>query len=556
MPRQSNIKLRRGTTAAWASAAPVLDAGEIGWDSSTRTVKVGDGSTAFPTLPGHAPSVVSIPAPTGELDDAALFTAAEALLPAAGGDIHLGSGTFKLPAGFSFSKRVDLVGQGMGQFEGSPTRVECTSATVDCLTFTVDGSTIRDLSVVNTAGSTPTAGCGVRFTNARWSRVDRILVSRFWNDIQVDAGWYYTIKDCAVIDGVNYGIYLRDTATGAFDWGDPSIEGCTITKYNVGANSGSAVRWESGGGVRFVNNKINGGTTPPGTAYSTGKYEYGLDLQVADGGTTSVLVVAGNSIENFVWTGIRVGMLGPSNTGVFAKMSITGNEFLGTLATGIGIAIRPNAVNTTFGHISIAGNVIDTCATGISVGAVRGVSIGANTYRNIGSAVIEKWSSNELTDTNVDLAQQVVTGDNVNLYLEPTPTSVSSVGPFAQGRWTVERETGSVTSNSAYTQLYRIGVPQFGVGHLDVTIYGNLAGVGGSLYKAQVTYVRTTGAVTATVLGTPVAVNGPFDVTFDTATTAGDVLIGVKRNGASGTALTGRAVVVIDGNVDQIKKGT
>lgn len=503
-----------------------------------------------------AAAPVTIGAPTGGADDAALFTAAEARLPATGGNIELGPGTFQLPSGYSFTKRVTLTGQGMGQYEASPTRIECTSATSDCLVFTIDGSTVSDLSVVNTAGSTPTAGTGIRFTNGRWARVDRVLVSRFYDDVAVEAGWYYTIKDSAVIDPIRYGAYLRDTAAGAFDWGDPSVSGCTFTKYNVGTNTGSAVRWESGGGVRFVDNKINGGTTPPSTAYSTGKFEYGLDLQVSDGGTTSVLVVTGNSIENFVWAGVIVGMKGPSNTGVFAKMTIGTNEFLGTLATGIGIAIRPNAVNTTFGHVNITGNVIDTCAYGISAGAIRGVSIGPNTYRNIGSSCIEKWSANDLTDTWIDLAGQVVTGDNVNVYIETTATAVSSVGPFAQGRYVVERETGNITSNSAYTNMYRVGVPQFGVGILRVTVYGNLSGIGGSLYDAQATYVRTTGAVTATVLGTPTTVNGPFDVTLDTTTSSGDILIGVKRNGSSGTALTGRVVVQVDGNVDQIKKGT
>lgn len=554
--RQTNLKPRRGTAAQWVAANPTLAAGEIGFETDTGVIKVGDGSTTWTSSLGVNAAITSIPTPTGGLDDSALFTAAVAQLPATGGTIVLGPGVFKLPSGFSFSKRVYLEGQGMGNFEASPTRIECTSATADALTFTIDGSTVIDLSVVNTAGSTPTAGAGIRFTNARWSRIDRVLVSRFYNDIQIDAGWYYTISDSAIIDPINYGIFLRDTATGAFDWGDPMISGCTITKYNVGTNGGSAVRWESGGGVRFVNNKINGGTTPPSTAYTTGKFDYGLDLQVNDGGTTSVLVVTGNSIENFVWAGIIVGMKGPSNTGVFAKMSITGNEFLGTASTGIGVAIRPNAVNTTFGHVSISGNVIDTCGYGISVGAIRGVSIGPNTFRNIGTTVIDKWGTNELTDCNVDLALQVVTGDNVNLYNESTETPVSSAGPFAQGRYVVERETGSVTSNATYTNLYRIGIPQYGVGKLQCTIYGNLSGVGGSLYDATLTYVRTTGAVTATVQGTPLTINGPFDVTFDTATTAGDIIIGVKRNGASGTAFTGRAVVTVDGNVKRIKKGS
>lgn len=550
------MTVRRGTAAQWASANPVLAAGEVGQETDTGIEKIGDGTTVWLELPGISAGITSIPRTTGTGNDAELFDAAVARLPADGGTIALGRGFFDLPSGYTFTKRVHLTGQGMGSYESSPTRIRVSSATGDGLVFTVDGSAAHDFAIVNTAGSTPTAGTGIRFTQGRWARVDRVLISRFYDDLKVDAGWYYTIRDSAIIDAINYGIYLRDTAAGAFDWGDPSVSGCTITKYNVGANGGSACRWESGGGVRFVDNKINGGTAPPGSGYSTGKYDYGLDLQVQDGGTTSVLCVTGNSIENFVWTGIRVGQLGPANTGVFAKMTIGDNEFLGTVGSAIAIAIRPTANISTFGHVSISGNVIDSCVYGMAFSNVRGVSIGPNTYRSIGIACINKSGTGEFTDANIDFSQQVVTGDNVDLYLESTEIPVSSVGPFAQGRYVMERETGNVTSNSVYTNLYRIGVPQFGVGIIRLTIFGNLSGIGGTLYDANITYVRTTGAVTAAVQGTPTTINGPIDVQFDTTTTSGDIIIGVKRNGANGTAFTGRVVAAIHGNVKRLKKGS
>jgi len=48
------VALRSGSTADWADAAhaPVLDVGELGLDTTTGVIKVGDGSTAFPSLPG------------------------------------------------------------------------------------------------------------------------------------------------------------------------------------------------------------------------------------------------------------------------------------------------------------------------------------------------------------------------------------------------------------------------------------------------------------------------------------------------------------------------
>jgi hypothetical protein len=77
---------RRGTSAEWASANPVLDAGEIGYETNTKVIKIGDGVTPWntllmpyinrsgdgmtgpltlvePTEPNHAARLVDIPPP-------------------------------------------------------------------------------------------------------------------------------------------------------------------------------------------------------------------------------------------------------------------------------------------------------------------------------------------------------------------------------------------------------------------------------------------------------------------------------------------------------------
>lgn len=62
------VTVRAGTTAEWADAdasddeaAPVLAAGEVGIDTTTGAVKVGDGATAFASLPGRKAAVVAAP---------------------------------------------------------------------------------------------------------------------------------------------------------------------------------------------------------------------------------------------------------------------------------------------------------------------------------------------------------------------------------------------------------------------------------------------------------------------------------------------------------------
>lgn len=49
MTRQ-RIKLRRDVATAWAAANPVLLAGEVGFESDTRLLKIGDGTTVWNLL--------------------------------------------------------------------------------------------------------------------------------------------------------------------------------------------------------------------------------------------------------------------------------------------------------------------------------------------------------------------------------------------------------------------------------------------------------------------------------------------------------------------------
>lgn len=45
------IQIRRGTAAAWTSANSILADGELGIETDTRKIKIGNGTTAWNTLP-------------------------------------------------------------------------------------------------------------------------------------------------------------------------------------------------------------------------------------------------------------------------------------------------------------------------------------------------------------------------------------------------------------------------------------------------------------------------------------------------------------------------
>ena len=65
------IQLRRGTASQWTSANPVVAAGEVGFESDTRKMKVGDGTTAWTSLDYIASDAPAI----GEIAQDAIDTA-------------------------------------------------------------------------------------------------------------------------------------------------------------------------------------------------------------------------------------------------------------------------------------------------------------------------------------------------------------------------------------------------------------------------------------------------------------------------------------------------
>lgn len=75
MPRDTLIQVRAGTTAQWAAVNPILGVGEHGLDTDLRVEKIGDGATAW----------LSLPTPAGGMTAAAL--AADAAFSGAYGPI-------------------------------------------------------------------------------------------------------------------------------------------------------------------------------------------------------------------------------------------------------------------------------------------------------------------------------------------------------------------------------------------------------------------------------------------------------------------------------------
>lgn len=475
--------------------------------------------------------------------DSAALQAAHDALPSTGGRIVAQVGTYDITAGVTFTKPVTLQGAGAGTLAagGGGTRFICSSATAVPITVSVAGCSFTDLAIVNTNGGTPTAGSGILFTNADAMHMTRVTVIGFWNDVQSDQGSYWTMTDCHFLDAVNWSIYIRNTSH--FDFGDPIIKGCTFCSITTTRKSLAAVRWESGGGLRFIGNKCNGNETNLAQSFTVA----GLDIAVADGGGTSILLVEGNSFEGNESTsyGVLVHQFG-TGTGTFSKIVIVGNEFLG--GSGVGIV---GTVAAQIGYAVISDNIFTSNAVPIYLKNCYGVQVGVNHCSGIsGNKAV--FVDTGCTDHTIE--PQVIAGDGIAYVFDSSIVSTTH-GPWGSKPRVVEREIPSTTSSVTYTTLNVVQFGQYSSALLTVVLSGQISGVGTFLVQA-VRSIRQDAAgapVTIATVGSDLVVGTSPTVLFDISSNQ-TVRVKVRLPG-SGADVFGTCTVIVDGIYTHLWKG-
>jgi hypothetical protein len=155
------------------------------------------------------------------------------------------------------------------------------------------------------------------------------------------------IEKCFLEQLYGNAVTIQDVV--APDAGDSIITRCTFSGV-LGAN----IVILSSGGLRVVNNKINGGS-------------YGILMQLDPAATTGVLIVSANSMEGITGPGIQLEQQAPF-TGSYQIVIISSNE-IAAATSGISIAAGGGASNWMT-DLSIGGNVIffGSSAAGASVG--------------------------------------------------------------------------------------------------------------------------------------------------------------------------------------------
>lgn len=528
------IQHRRSTAATWTSTNEVLLAGEIGHESDTGKFKVGDGTTGWTALGYSTASTqgtVNVrdygAKGDGTTDDSPAFTAALAALTA-GGLLFVPAGRYRFASTVTIGKPVQIAGAirtGANPVMGA--QILDTTGAVTPFDVQSDHVTFRELGFsCSAAASAVAAGLaeGIRFTSGNYCAIERCRFAGWWIGVHVEAGYGWIWRDCYVVNQFKYGALIRNT-TGV-DAGDQLMEGFQFDADMTTHVPDAAIRYESGGGLKMVGNKIT-------------HHGIGLDLAVADGAATSVLTMTGNSLELQTVNCVRLGRAG--TTGTYARIVIAGNQLSANAAAQGGISI-----NDGISEVVITGN------------AMNGAGSITHYVANGGSAISIKdnQSYNGLIGIHVKAAAKDVSVRGNTATFIGTPvideSSVSGTSPMNDIEMRNVRYVPFISIVTAtYTNLWKVLVKDRDGGTITVRFPGRLeSGIAGfaTEYRRAVFRPAAGTGITVNTIGTDVT--SPYvDVQFDTTINPGYVTIGLKV-GAGASGVAGAGGISVRGFID------
>lgn len=446
-------------------------------------------------------------------DHASIQAAINACSAAGGGVVQLGVGMTTLTTGITIPAHVRVRGRGR-----VTTILSWNSATGDMISLTGDNATLTDLTVQQGA-TTPTSGALVVLSAGGFQHIDAVSIVGGYDNIRGDNSYGWVFSRGYNVSPIRHGMFLRSILEP--DRGDSSI---TSTVFDTGIDSTAAIRYESGGGLKISTTKIL-------------DFDYGIDLQVSDGTATSVFTLAGCSVENQDIACIRLGRAG--TTGSYTELLIVGNQINGNVI-GDGIIL-----GTGVEDVTIVGNTIKgpLAKTGITIGALQRCVIEGNNFRGWDTAIVKG-----------NAAPRVIVGTN-NYGAATTPLIDDSPQnlPFPGLALRTHVVSMSTTSTTTYTNLYRVELNVYRGAQLDLTIEGLLGNAGNVTRHIRCLVNRDAGNITVTTIS-DTAAGVACDVQFDVTTTAGSVILGVRRNAAAGgTQLDATVTLSADGGVRSIR---
>lgn len=365
----------------------VIKAGQIVLVKDTASLHIADGLSTWAALkssPSAATNFSGAIKPTGvAATDTANIQAVHDALPATGGEIRLGAGTFVLTAaGITLTKRVKFVGVGKSggpisvaggyATDQSITRIEYPFGTGNAITVSANCCVFQDFHLANTNVAAPTAGAGIVVSTGYGVGFSyrSISVAGFYNNIDHANGFEWTMDGCTIYDWVRAGLRIANPALP--DGGDMGIDNCQFISGTTRTAATAGIEWISSGGLRVTNCKFNERTPSV--------MNIGIYIHPADGITTSVFQINDNSFENMAY-GIYSDDAGNTGTGVITKINIKDNEFLCS-TRGINLS-RTQAAKTSY--VQIKDNLV-TGTGGIAIDHIANIVISGNLSAQTGTS--------------------------------------------------------------------------------------------------------------------------------------------------------------------------
>lgn len=238
-------------------------------------------------------------------DDTLAIQKAINAMPAIGGRLYFPTGAYKITNTLSIAHPMTIEGTGMSNLRATTTlstnsQSSIVLASSTALAFDVHQAgqvTFRNLSIINVSGTTPTAGAGILVEPVDiWQKVDydSIFVYGFWNNIDSQAGAYWTANNLLLAGPVNDGIKIQNLIN--HDSGDWSITNSTIAPYTQTANA--AIEIQSSGGGKITNLKTNCDDLG-----CSKRFAYAILGGGASFGS-SILLISNDSFESYTTNGV------------------------------------------------------------------------------------------------------------------------------------------------------------------------------------------------------------------------------------------------------------
>ena len=245
----------------------------------------------------------------GQTDDTQAFNLAITEHNNTGKPIYIPNGTYLVYGGLTPIETPGII-FGTGQIVGTDTSGDAIMFDIKARAK-ISGITIK-ANGYNSA---------IRFNSTNLCMVEHCTINAEQNGITIKNSFLCSVKDCYIIHAQKGIAIISDNV----DTGDNYVTGNTFDCSD--GTSKSALEFYSGGGIRFINNKV--------LSYDTG-------INIVSTGQTSVMIIDGNSFENGKTS------LNLNNTSSYGRIVFSNNQI-----TKCKITLLKNT-----SEVQIIGNVI------------------------------------------------------------------------------------------------------------------------------------------------------------------------------------------------------